>query len=230
MTGSVSIADVFAKLASIKLTPRQLFTYVPLPQELVEKLERIRKQIDVEKPEELDHVTLLYIPKAVYDVPQHKIDELVKAFREVGQDTPAIHAKVQGWAYFDGAEDHDNQPATALVALVDAPGLEDLHVELKSAARRLGYEPSAKHTFTPHFTFAYLKQGGRVQDLPRIDGEFDIDKVRFANADIHDIPLKGSLGKKAATFALNLPSATAVQEEPKASPGKGETSAQPEGK
>lgn len=195
------IVEGLAKHGEIKTSPRQLFTYIPFPEDLRKKFESIAKHVVPEGKvaRDLDHCTLLYIPKAEADVAASRIDEILKAMREVCDDTKPIHAKIQGWAYFDGAEE-DGVKKTALVALLDAPGLEDLHVELKSTMRRLGFNDAGTHIFTPHVTFAYLELGGRVKDLPLLDGEFDIDKVMFANADKHALPLLGhkSLGQKAA--------------------------------
>ena len=190
---------VFAKLSSVALSPRQRFTYIPLPDALVAKWTALQSRVlpAGATKQDIDHVTLVYVPKAAEDIGQDVVDRAVQALREVGADTPPIAAKIQGWAYFDGAE-KDGEKVTALVALVDAPGLEALHVEVKSALARVGFQAANTHGFTPHFTFGYLKQGERVPDLPLLDGEFTIDKVCFANADIHDVPLSGSLGVKAA--------------------------------
>lgn len=187
------------KVSSVTLSPRQRFAYVPLPADLIDKWTRLQSGIlpAGATGQDIDHITLVYVPKADADLDHGQVDRAVDALREVGAATPPIDAKVQGWAYFDGAE-KDGQPATALVALVDAPGLAELHVEAKSALARLGMRAATNHGFTPHITFGYLKQGGRVPDLPPIDGAFTIDKVCFANADVHDVPLSGSLGVKAA--------------------------------
>jgi 2'-5' RNA ligase len=193
-----------AKLASITLSPTQRFTYVPLPQDLVKKWTEVQERIVPAggEKQEIDHITLVFAKKAETDIPPEDIDKVLKALREVGEGTPPIHAKVQGWGYFDGAM-KDGETKTALVALVDAPGLETLHVEMKSALARAGVKASSDHTYTPHFTFCYLKQGERVNDLPLLSGEFDINRVCFANRDVHDIELSGSLGVKAASLALH---------------------------
>jgi 2'-5' RNA ligase len=190
---------VFAKLASLTLSPRQRFTYVPLPAALVTRLCSLQSRVVPSNAikQNIDHITLVYVPKAAEDVGQDVVDRAVQALRDVGADTPPIDAKIQGWAYFDGAE-KDGKPATALVALVDAPGLAELYVEMKSALERVGMPAANNHGYTPHITFGYLQQGERVSDLPQLEGEFTIDKVCFANADLHDVPLMGSLGVKAA--------------------------------
>jgi len=176
---------VFAKYSSIALSPRQRFAYVALPTDLVDRLSRVQSRVllSAATKQDIDHITLVYVPKSAADLDHGQVDHAVDALREIGAATPPIDAKVQGWAYFDGAE-KDGQPATALVALVDAPGLAELHIEAKSALARVGMRATTDHGFTPHITFGYLKQGGRVPDLPLIDGAFTIDKICFANADV----------------------------------------------
>jgi len=165
-----TVADVLAqleKVAEIKVSPRQLFTYIPFPEDLRLRFEQIAKHVlpAGKVARDIDHCTLLYIPKADADVAAERVDEILKAMREVCEHVKPIHAKVQGWGYFDGALE-DGVAKTALVGLIDAPGLEDLHVELKSAMRRLGLNDAGTHIFTPHVTFAYLDKGERVKDLP----------------------------------------------------------------
>jgi len=190
---------ILAKLATVTQSRRQRFTYIPLPDDLVAKWTALQSRVLPvgATKQDIDHITLVYIPKADDDIGQDVVDRAVQALREVGADTPPIEAKVQGWGYFDGAE-KDGKRATALVALVDAPGLEALQVEMKSALARVGFQAANTHGFTPHITFGYLKPGERVSELPILDGSFTIDKVCFANADIHEVSLSGSLGVKAA--------------------------------
>ena len=194
-----ALLDDLAKLASITLTPRQRFTYVPLPEDLAKKWTEIQDRVtppDGEK-QEIDHITLVFCGKSETDIPESEVDTIVKALADVADDYAPLHAKVQGWAYFDGAK-KDGKDVTAVVALVDAPGIEDLQVGLKGALKAKGLKPSEDHAFTPHFTFCYLPAGKRVDNMPTLDGEFTIDRICFANKDIHVIPLKGSIGKAAA--------------------------------
>lgn len=191
------------KVAQIKLTPRAAFIYIPLPDSIRSKLEEVGKKVLPEgtAARDVDHITLVYNAPLTDDVPAAKVDRLVKELREVTEATPVIKAKVQGWGYFDAAM-NDGVSQTALVALIDAPGLEDLHVEMKSACRRAGFEPSSDHTYVPHATFAYLPRGERIKDLPMLDGEFDIDKAMLANTDKHELPLKAPpVGEQAAKAA-----------------------------
>lgn len=196
------LLDNLAKLASITLTPRQRFTYVPLPEDLASEWTKVQEKIvpaDGEK-QEIDHITLVFCGKSAEDIPQTEVDNIVKALKDVADDFAPLHAKVQGWAYFDGAK-KDGKDVTAVVALVDAPGIEDLQVALKGALKAQGLKPSEDHAFTPHFTFCYLPAGKRLDNMPPLSGEFTIDRVCFANQDIHAIPLKASVGQMAAQKA-----------------------------
>lgn len=201
MTSFGEVLAQLEKLGEIKTSPRQLFTYLQFPEELSQRFESIARHVVPEgkAARDIDHVTLLYIPKAEADIAHDRVDEILRKMRDVCEHVRPIKAKVQGWAYFDGALE-DGVKKTALVGLIDAPGLEDLHVELKSALRQLGLDDAGTHGFTPHVTFAYLDHGERVKDLPMLDGEFDIDRVMFANADKHEIRLLGdkNMGEKAA--------------------------------
>lgn len=204
MICSVSIAELVDKLADIATNPKQLFFYVPLDIHTIEQLTAIRKEgltlpTDAEE-QDFDHVTLLYIPKSETDIAQDKVDSVVRDARAVAEDHAPIKAKIQGWAYFDGAK-KDGEDKTALVGLIDAPGLEDLHVELKSLMKRLGFPPSTDHSFTPHVTFAYLSPGARVESLPKIGLSFDINKAMLVNGDKHELPLRGRVGVDAAKAA-----------------------------
>lgn len=197
-----SLLTNLAKLASITLTPRQQFTYVPLPADLAAKWTEVQNKVtpsDGEK-QEIDHVTLVFCGKSTEDRLPSEVDAIVKALTDVADDFAPIHAKVQGFAYFDGAK-KDGKDVTALVALLDAPGIEDLQVALKGALKAKGLKPSEDHAFTPHFTLCYLPAGKRVDNMPTLDGAFTIDKICFANKDIHAIPLKGSVGVAAAQKA-----------------------------
>lgn len=199
---ALDLGDFLERVGQIKLDAKTSFLYVPLPQSLRDKLEEVGRRVlpPGTAARDVDHITLVFNAPMADDVPAEKVERLLRELREVAEATPAIKAKVQGWGYFDGAMD-DGVTKTALVALIDAPGLEDLHVEMKSACRRAGFEPSTMHGYVPHATFAYLPRGERIKDLPTIDGEFEIDKVTLANADKHEILLRRSIGQDAAKAA-----------------------------
>lgn len=210
----VSLADALGavllaqeKHAQIATNPKGFFVHVRVPPHIADRLREVQKTLlpadDV--PQDIDHVTLVYTQKALEDHPPEKVHAALTTMRQHGEKTEPIDAKIQGWAYFDSAS-KDGKPATALVALVDAPGLEHLHVDLSRALEGHGIQPSDNHIFTPHITLGYLPQHGRVEKtLPPINGHFEIGAVHVAARDHHEIPLTGfvkTLGQKAASFAL----------------------------
>jgi 2'-5' RNA ligase len=203
---AVSIAEALEKLAEISTSPRTFFVHVRVPEHVAEDLRAVQKRVipDASKHEDIDHITLVYTQKPLEDHPPEKVHAALTALREVGETTEPISAKLQGWGFFDGAS-KGGKPSTALVALVDAPGLEHLHVDMSRKLKDLGVAPSDLHVFTPHITLGYLGHHGRVDgELPPLSGHFTIDKAHVASRDHHEIPLsKGSLGLKAAAFALD---------------------------
>lgn len=190
-------SEALAKLRSIfteeiKLNPRQRFTYVPLPADVSSKLTKLQAEVVGEDGvrQDIDHITLVYVQKSEVDVEQTDVDRIVAILRQIAAVTPPIKAKVQGWAYFDGAGDED-APKTALVGLIDAPGLPELYVKASEALGKAGLEVSKRHGFTPHVTFCYLEKGGRIDNLPQIEAEFVIDKICFANSKVYEVRLGG---------------------------------------
>ena len=201
---SVDLQAFVDKFAEIETGPRTLFVYAPLPPSLVASLAKTQKQVAAGgDTQDLDHITLVYIPDAGADRSPEKIDTILASLRKVTDAAKPIQAKVQGWGYFDGAM-KGGEPKTALVGLVDAPGLEDLHVALKKALKAKGVAPSSDHIYTAHFTFAYLKQGARVPNLPKLEGSFTISSVKVAADKVYTLPLKGSVGADAAQKAASL--------------------------
>src|SRR5579863_2433880 len=154
------------KESVIKTDPKQIFFFIRLPDGLNKKYtslgEKLIKDSSLENinPENNDHITLLYLPAEKEKIPRDIRNEAISEAAEIAGKFKPIKATVQGWGYFDGAEGDDG-PATALVGLLDAPGLEDVHVKLKRAMRRLGFDFEQNHSFTPHATFCYLPQGTR---------------------------------------------------------------------
>lgn len=205
---SVALARVLAdraKTAQIQTSPKTFFVHVRVPEHLVAQLSDVQRRLipDTEKHQEIDHVTLVYTKKALEDHPPEKVHAALDALRRIGERTEPIEAKIQGWAYFDAAQ-KDGKSTTALVALLDAPGLEHLHVDMSRALKVHGVEPSDAHVFTPHITLGYLGPGARVdKPLEPLSGRFVIDKAHVAARDLHEIPLLGqsSMGKAAAVHA-----------------------------
>ena len=219
------------KTAEIHANPRNFFVHVRVPEHVAADLREIQKKViaDPAKHEDLDHVTLCYTRKPSEDHEPERVHHALEALREIGAKTEPIDAKIQGWAYFDGASS-GGKTSTALVALLDAPGLEHLHVDMARALEPIGIKPSDLHVFTPHITFGYLGPNGRVGELPPISGKFTIDRAHVAARDHHEIPLTGSpaaqkaasLGVAAAQFALDP---SALRAEPRLAPGSGAASA-----
>jgi 2'-5' RNA ligase len=201
---TVSFHEALAKLAKIETNPRAFFVHVRVPEHIAENLRDVQKRVisDPEKHRDVDHITLCYTKKPLEDHPPDKVHQALTALREIGETTEPIEAKLQGWGYFDGAST-GGKTSTALVALVDAPGLEHLHVDMVRKLKDLGIEPSDLHVFTPHITLGYLGHEGRVDVLPPLSGKFTIDKAHVASRDHHEVPLSKttSLGEKAAKFA-----------------------------
>lgn len=195
------------KHAQIETNPKGFFVHVRVPEHVASRLREVQKNVLPASgtPQDIDHVTLVYTKKALEDHPPEKVHAALEAMREHGETVEPIEARLQGWAYFDGAS-KDGKPATALVALVDAPGLDHLHVDLSRKLKDHGIFPSGNHIFTPHITIGYLPQHGRAEkDLPPIDGVFTIDAAHVASRDHHEIPLGPSLGQKAAAWASTRP-------------------------
>jgi 2'-5' RNA ligase len=212
------------KEAQVSTGPRKFFVHVRVPEHVAADLRQVQKKVlpDASKHVDIDHITLVYTKKPPDDHAPEKVHAALGALRDVGQRVEPIEAKLQGWGFFDGAM-KGGEPSTALVALVDAPGLEHLHVDMSRALKDLGVEPSDSHVFTPHITLGYLGYHGRVDvGLPPISGRFTIDKVHVAAQDHHEVRLEGeSLGRKAAEFAMNP---NALRKQRQDVPGKGETS------
>lgn len=198
-----------AKVAETKTGPKTFFVHVRVPEPVAERLRTVQRDVipDASRHQAIDHVTLVYVPKPKDgDHPPDKVDAAVDALRAVGADHEPIRARVQGWGYFDGAE-KDGKSTTALVALLDAPGLEHLHVGMTNALKEHGITPSSAHVFTPHITLGYLEQHGRSdRPLPPLSGSFVIDRAHVAARGYHEVPLTGGSGlaKAAAEFAKGM--------------------------
>lgn len=206
---SIALARVLAdreKTAQIQTNAKTFFVHVRVPDHVASQLSEVQRRLipDTSKHQEIDHVTLVYTKKPLEDHPPEKVHDALEALRRIGERTEPIAAKIQGWGYFDGAQ-KDGKGTTALVALLDAPGLEHLHVDMVRALKTHGVEPSDSHIFTPHITLGYLGAGERAEKpLEPLSGRFTIDKAHVAARDMHEIPLTGdqNIGLKAAMEAL----------------------------
>jgi 2'-5' RNA ligase len=193
-------ATLAAKHADVTTSPSSFFVHARLPPHITARLKAIQQQVlpDPSTRADIDHVSLVYTKQPAGAHAPEKVERAVKALRDVGADARPIDAKIQGWGYFDNTGSA-SKPRTALVALVDAPGLEHLHVDMARALKAQGIEPSTRHAFTPHITLGYLGEQGRVRGvLPPLNAEFKIHTTHVAARDHHAVPL----GVKAAAFAM----------------------------
>lgn len=195
---------VAVKTAEIKTGPRTFFVHIRVPEGLAGRLREVQREVipDASRHQEIDHVTLVHVQKPREE--EHRPDKTeaaIDALKAVAAEHEPIRARIQGWGYFDGAE-KDGRSTTALVALLDAPGLEHLHVGMANALKEQGIKPSGSHIFTPHITLGYLEQHGRSdKPLPPLSGSFTIDKAHVAAREVHEIPLTGGSGLAKAAVA-----------------------------
>lgn len=176
----------------IRTSPEHLFVCFRLPEKIRNDLSKLAAEIaEGEAAEDVDHVTVLYIPpNGKGEIPKEQADAAEKAAREALKSTGFIKARLQGWGYFDGAE-KDGEKKTALVALVDAPGLAEIHLALKEALTAVGLPADKQtHGYVPHATCAYLPKGERVKsELPVLDREFVIDQIELVHSEIRKLSL-----------------------------------------
>lgn len=188
---------VSVKTAEVKTGPRTFFVHVRVPEGVAGRLREVQREVipDASRHQDIDHVTLVHVQKPREDEhPPDKVEAAIGALKAVAAEHEPIKARIQGWGYFDGAE-NGGRRTTALVALLDAPGLEHLHVGMVNALKEQGIKPSGAHIFTPHVTLGYLEQHGRSdRPLPPLSGSFVIDKAHVAARDLHEIPLTGGGG------------------------------------
>ena len=178
----------------IRFDAEKLFFFVRLPDPIKKRLTEIAGQVvkgTSYKPEENDHITLLYIPRFKEPISKELREKVIAAAKKIARESAPIKATLQGWGYFDGAQGKNNEPATALVGLIDAPGLAHVHVALHQEVLRLGIDAKQNHGFTPHATFAYLPKGGRLPKLPVLDEKFEIAAFELSNDRQYRFSLKG---------------------------------------
>lgn len=211
---TVSIADALSaalehqeKAAAIRTDPKAFFVHVRLPPSAAGELKAIQRSVlpDRAQHADIDHITLVYTKEPSNDHAHDVVQKAIEGLRAIGAKAEPIKARVQGWGYFDKVS-RNGKPATALVALVDAPGLEHLHVDMARHLEDNGIEPSDNHVFTPHITLGYLDRHDRTDSpLPATHTAFTIDKVHVASRDHHEIPLGGgSVGQKAAALLMHV--------------------------
>lgn len=181
------------RVVVIKEDPRARFLYLEVPKEvrsLLEGFGRDAAEAAGGEADACDHVTLCYVPKADEPLDDGEVDDVVEALTRAVSGFGSFDVWIGGVAYFDTAE-KDGEKRTALVALVDGPGLQILHETVRDAMREHGWVWEPTHSFTAHLTLAYLPVGGRVGDLPTLDAAWTVDEIRFVNSTVHRIPLGG---------------------------------------
>lgn len=168
---------------SIRTGPGNFFVYVELPKALQARYAPLSRALGGSG--EVDHITILYVPASSSITPE-LAQNAVSSIMMVCKNHGPMRARVQGWAYFDGAK----AGMTALVALLDVPGLADVFVDVKRAAVAAGISVFDKHGFTPHTTFAYVPQGTKPPGpRPVFDDEFVIHELCIATDRITRVSL-----------------------------------------
>lgn len=184
-----------AVTAEIRSDPRGRWWFFRVPVEIGSYLAELGRQVAEEvkgTPEETDHITACYVTKAEVPLGDGDVQEIVAAAQKALSSMGPVDVWLGGTAYFDTAQDYDNKPATALVALVDGPGLVDIHVALKKAMHGIGIDWEEKHTYVPHATIAYLPVGARSMRLPKLEEKrWRVDSVFLGNRDPFQVKLDG---------------------------------------
>lgn len=148
------------------------------------------------EPPERMHLTLAYLGTAEM-LPVDSEDKILELVAKVADRHPKLKAQFSGIGRFENTQNYED----AVVALVDAPGLEDLRVDLVKELEKAGFPVSRTHGFTPHVTIAYI---GFHEQLPvdRIGGlDMRIGSIEYVQGD-HRIGrsiLRGKVEKSAAT-------------------------------
>jgi len=140
------------------------------------------------EPPERMHITL-----AALEGPfgSDTADRVAKALNTVAERHPKILASLSGVGRFENTDAGED----AVVALVDAPGLEELRADLLKELKRAHVPVMRNHGFTPHITIAYV--GFHEQSpVSRIGGlDMKIAKVEYVQGDF--VVAKATLkGKK----------------------------------
>lgn len=189
----------------IRTDPSHIFFCARLPENTRKKLSELSvellKENDSAEVEDVDHITVLYVPGRGGEYSESDKEDVLSAIKKVLDSAKPIDAKFQGWGYFDGAS-KGGEAATALVALVDAPGLAELHTEIKAAMSKAGFTEvdDQTHGFVPHATLAYLPVGARIEKLPVLDAAFKIEKIELVHSDISEMDLRGAAKRLSKPF------------------------------
>lgn len=181
----------------IRADAERLFFFVRLPKVLATKLTDLSKGLAADagvEAEEVDHATVLYLRSADGAIGEKLAGDVVEAAQKALGGMAPLEATLQGWGYFDGCE-LDGEKKTALVALLDCPGLAEAHVALKAAMEGLGLPVEKQtHGYVPHATVAYLDSGDRVDNLPTLGAKFSISELELMHTEGYVLKL-GGMGK-----------------------------------
>lgn len=174
-------------ISSITVGPGTFYCFIEVPESLKAKYSSLARSLTSHRAETVDHVTVLFLSKAKEEVTPRITEEALAKIQDLMSKCTPMHVKISGWALFDHVK-NNNEDATALVALLDCPGLADVHVLLKKTLEN-ELDTTQTHGFTPHMTFAYLPLGTRISKLPILNDEFDIDTLCVATTKIHKVKI-----------------------------------------
>jgi site-specific DNA-adenine methylase/2'-5' RNA ligase len=179
----------FEIVKQIRNDSSHVFVCFRLPEAIRTKLSELSAALvkDRADPEDVDHVTVLYVPSDD-EIAEEVASKAAERATEALKELEPVKARLQGWGYFDGAE-KAGERSTALVALLDAPGLAEAHVALKAALTEAGLPADEQtHGYVPHATLAYLEAGERIENLPELGHEFEINELELVHGETYTIP------------------------------------------
>lgn len=140
------------------------------------------------EPAENLHVTVAFLASDA-DLIRDRVPELLLELRAVARRHEVTAAQVAGCGYF--TSDGEDEP---VVALVDAPGLDELRVEVADACARAGAPERSEHGFIPHVTLAYVPAGTASAWLGGGEEKYELpltfDELELhVGGDVYAIPL-----------------------------------------
>jgi 2'-5' RNA ligase len=138
---------------------------------------------------EADHLTIAYLTEDAESCADCK-GALLRGLVAVAESGGPITGTLGGLARFPASETSDGMDV--LVALFDAPGLDDLRVAVMDAACCAELDPPMEHGFIPHITLAYIDPAEPTPAITmgREPLTFDAITLVWAGERI-DIPLSG---------------------------------------
>jgi len=145
LTGPSSLAKLpFGTLSKEYTGQGGMVAWYP-PPEVAEKL----ALPDGEPPEEL-HSTLIFFPDIA--AVQDKATEALEAF---AKEAESLKGKISGVGRFNASDSSEGKDV--FYAVLDVPGLEEMHTKLAGTLREAGAPFAADHGFNPHITLKYLE-------------------------------------------------------------------------